>query len=803
MDVNYPGSSEPTVDVEAQLRALLTLGGSDEGSGSIHPPDDYFSAGHEHEQSRQPESQYKPFRPTSTLPLQTRSVSSFAQIQSWDEQFKTILTERLSILFDQYAHTARPAEEVPLQDWLRAAIWWAVEGKAALEAQQHVTKTEGDRHEDQKSIRIEVLEGLLNLAKAWWICHHIVAHDTFTIRMAACRMKGTPDSALFDQYRAVLLYLRGYQRRMATVLCTETDVFATVDVDRRLWIAYPTLGVYNGGMLDNSQRQAWEYPCMAFGDTGDLFCYSSVVVEATLIHPADLTLPASTFEGIFSIMRGSESWQTIGVLASQVQMIHITIQSERAHGLVWKDIEWDVSRHSMVVRLHHSEMFLRIKLSEDSFASIWRLAHDIVAAEADLVAGEDERLLFDDTVKSCHYVNHDTPVGFPAKPVAHCRVRLLKKLSTVTYRTGKRKKVHGGLRIIVATPPQTKTQRRVTHDLPNTCPLAYSLLNGEDGSPGFLLHLDEACSLFIYLEDPEARTLLHSLLLDCVPLRGETDPKTFLISSYAIDMQGHGSETQATKHLDSGESQALIIEEDSEREGRGTHYGKTILSEHLRVIIQNEWGSITDRLNIGPGQLTIALPIYDNKTIHLHRLPQEDLSMTVAHDLVSKEHLAKIGSLLQSIQTKPSIRIVKFKTQADLHNFQEAVTGFRILYDGLATRFLITRRRKLLPLIKQWDTNLARVQLIQQGGRFQIIAFFHQFRHWKSLNFEITALDETEKMEQKGERGVRIRDAKYALPLNESGSGEGELPSSLCLDELEFPTEHSDVAIMFGDVTGE
>jgi hypothetical protein len=252
----------------------------------------------------------------------------------------------------------------------------------------------------------------------------------------------------------------------------------------------------------------------------------------------------------------------------------------------------------MVLRLHHSEMFLRVKLSEDSFVSIWRLAHDIAAAEADLVAGEDESLLFDETVKSCQYVNHGRPVGFPAKPVAHCRVRLLKKLSTVTYGTGKRK-VHSGLRIIVATPPHTKAQRRVTHDLPNTCPLAYSLLDGEDRSPGLLLHLDEACSLLIYLEGPEARTLLHSLLLDCVPLRGETDPRSFLISSYAIDMQSHGSETQATKHLDSGESRAMIIEEDFERESRGTHYGKTILSEHLRVVIQNERGSITDRLNIG------------------------------------------------------------------------------------------------------------------------------------------------------------------------------------------------------------
>ncbi|KAJ0421553.1 hypothetical protein BJY00DRAFT_323091 [Aspergillus carlsbadensis] len=808
--MGHAGNSEPgpIVDVEGQLRALLTLGGGASGdvfeSTRTASPEDYFSARHGYGQSRQQEHRYEPFRPTSTLPPQTRRVSSFAQLQSYDEQFKTILTERLSDLFHDSAHTTRPAEEVPLQDWLRAAIWWAVQGKSALEVQQQQgTETEAEQDEDQQP----ALQGLVNLAKAWWICHHIVTQDTFRIRMAAYRMKGTPDSALFEQYRAVLVYLRGYERRMAAALCAETGLPPGIDLDRRLWISYTTLGLYNGTILDNSRGQAWDLPPMAFGDTGDLFCYSSVVVEATLVDQGDSSLPTSTFQCIFSIMRDRESWQAVGVIASQVQLLHTTIQSERSQGPVWKDIEWDVARHAMLIRLHHSETLLRIRLSEDSFASIWTLAHDIIATETDMVAGEDESLLFDDTVKSCQYINRDKPVGFPAKPVPHCRVRLLKKLTAVTYGTGKRK-VHGGLRIIIATPPHTKTRHRVTHDLPNSCPLAYSLVDGENGSPRILLHLaekdkDETCSLFIYFEDPEARTLLHSLLLDSTPLRGESNAQSFLISSYAIDMQSQGSETQATKNLDSGESQALVIEEEAERESRGTHYGKTILSEHLRVIIQNDWGSITDRLNIGPGQLAIALPIHENTTVHFHRLPQDDLSMAVAHDLVGKDHLAKIRCLLQSIQTKPSIRIVKFKTQADLHRFQEAVTGFSVRFDGLATRFLITRRRKLLPLLKQWDTNLARIQLIQRGGRSQIIAFFHAFRHWKCLNFEVTALDETEKMDQKGECGVRIRDAKYALPPSELAGGSGDhdrgLPTSVCLDELDFPTEHSDVAIMFGD----
>jgi hypothetical protein len=45
--MDSPGNSEPAsiVDVEAQLRTLLTLGGSGEGSKATQQRDDYFAAG--------------------------------------------------------------------------------------------------------------------------------------------------------------------------------------------------------------------------------------------------------------------------------------------------------------------------------------------------------------------------------------------------------------------------------------------------------------------------------------------------------------------------------------------------------------------------------------------------------------------------------------------------------------------------------------------------------------------------------------------------------------------------------------
>ncbi|KAL4924717.1 uncharacterized protein BDV17DRAFT_295212 [Aspergillus undulatus] len=760
----------------------------------------YFTS-HQVKATSSAQSRYTAFQPTSILPIDTQHASdSVAGSQVWDERFKLILRDCLSNLFHSFVDTVKPAEEVALDEWLRAAIWWALRGKLMLE-KQRFSETDKDQTPSKG-----IVQGLMDLAKAWWICHHVLTQDNFKIRIAACRIKGTAHSALFDQYRIVLSYLRPYERRLVAVLCTETDTSATIDVDKGLWVSYPTFTAYDATMLDNNPAQAWDLPSMAFGDTSDLFCYKSVIVEATLVTPGNPSLHKSTFPCVFSIMRGASSWQTVGVIASQIQLINIVIQSDRNQGPVWKDIEWDVFQHLMVVKLRCGSdllLILIVKISEDSFNSIWSLAHHIVLSKAGLVTGENEDLLFDGTVKYCQYINHDKPVGFPAKPMAQCRVRLLKRLTTVTHGMGERK-AHCGLRIVVATPPDTKALHRAFHDLQNSCPVSYSLLNAEDGSPGLLLRLvekDEACSLYIYFDDTEGRTLLHSLILDLVPLQGETAPKTFSICCYAITyyLHGHESETQETKHLEFGESLASVIEQEVEQEAKMAPYGKAVLSEHLRVIIETKWSSITDRINVGPGQLTIALPVHDNTTIHLHRLPQEDLSMTLAHDLVSKDHLAKIKSLLLAIHTKPSIRIIRFKTQEDLHRFQEAVTGFRVRFDGLATRFLITRRRKLLPLMKQWDTNLTRVQLIQQGSKVQIVAFCHQFRHLKCLNFQVKTLDEVEKIEQKGEWGVRVKDAKYAL--HQPGP-DSELPSSVCLDELEFPTEHSDIAILFGNTTG-
>ncbi|KAL4794305.1 hypothetical protein BDV19DRAFT_399473 [Aspergillus venezuelensis] len=685
------------------------------------------------------------------------------------------------------------AEEASLHEWLRAAIWWALRGKAELDSSAS-SGSQNVAEENQLSSK-RFVQGMVNLAKAWWICHDIVAQDDFKIMMIDPRIKNTPQGALIEQYRAVVEYLRPHERRLADFLCSETNSLTLVDVDKSIWVFRPTCTEYKAANLED-RHAASTLPPIAFGDVTDLFCYKSEFAEVTLFSEEDDSLLTS-FQCVLSIVRHSSNWSTTGIIASQTPLVQIEIQSDNTERPAWKDIEWDMDRRSMLVKLRHG-FFLNMKLSEDGFEAIWHLAHHIVASEGSSNAKDNEDLVYDDTIKSIHYIPHDKPVGFPIKPTLNCRVRLFKKTAPVANGTWNRR-AHHGLRIHVATPPEVKEMHQVSHDLPNSSPLLYSLKENDD-TPGLVLHLlheSQGQTLCLYFNAPGLRSRLLSKILGLIPGSGEIGPQTFALSYVISEAEGIDTAEPGRRYFEFGESIASVIEQKWEREPTVAPFGKAVFSESLRVIIETRWGSITDRINIAPKEFAIALTALENTVIQLYRMPQSDFSMSVAKEHAGKD-LTKFTSLLETVRTKPTIRELKFKSQEGLHIFQEAVTGFRVQFDSLAARFIITRRRKLLPLTKKWDTNITRVQVVKQRNKVQIVAFFYQFARWKTLKFLISIVDEFEKVEQKGEYGILIKDAKYAPPQDDT-----KPPGYVCLSELEYPTEHDDITIFFEDAAGQ
>jgi hypothetical protein len=117
----------------------------------------------------------------------------------------------------------------------------------------------------------------------------------------------------------------------------------------------------------------------------------------------------------------------------------------------------------------------------------------------------------------------------------------------------------------------------------------------------------------------------------------------------------------------------------------------------------------------------------------------------------------------------------------------------------MATSFTISRRRMVVPIYKKWEAPLARIQIVRQERVVQLLVFFTDFQHGTCMNFVLKGTDLMESFSRSGKFGIRLVDAKFALPKKD------EDPSSnfVCLDMPEYPIEHDDLAISFDTEAGE
>jgi hypothetical protein len=99
---------------------------------------------------------------------------------------------------------------------------------------------------------------------------------------------------------------------------------------------------------------------------------------------------------------------------------------------------------------------------------------------------------------------------------------------------------------------------------------------------------------------------------------------------------------------------------------------------------------------------------------------------------------------------------------------------------------------------------------VVQDNIVQLLAFFEEFSHADAMNFKLSTMDTFEKSDKGGKFGLKLVDAKFALPVEER-RGEGKMQKEegrltgwagikrkfVCLDEIEYPGEHDDILIQF------
>ena len=695
--------------------------------------------------------------------------------------------------------------KVPFVQWIRTATWWFSKGRTGLESSVRTT----DPHEGSVT---DLKQAHVNLAKAWWIVSELTPHHPEVRRFGKSGMSSLRAiikkfgdrglAELIEVHMTIISNMRALTISMKRNGRLPPHELQIQRLNLQILPSVPAVSqgiakfVVNnvpGPPTDNGRSVAEPFFPILVGDTERHFSFCRLFVEAKLYSP-DGTQQLLHMSCILSVLRERSGWGVKATIASHDGHIDLVIQPSGHGGLTWKDVHWKVPSQMMHIDLAEN-CELRIMLSEKDFRSLWSIYDYTRRVQKDYSPSKTEEIIFERHLDKFHCKD---PQNFPPNVISDCRLRLFERKSIASDGTGQRS-IHNGYRLTIVTPPCIKTLSSVNYQLGKDAPILFSYQSDRDG-PKLVLKPTPNVTLSPTFGDPQDREIFHSAL--CGTLIAKED---FCYGSLPLrDLIVEAISTDCGPMIPIEDTHLETLHWDKLRiTNRGPPpYGHGALAtdraEHLRIIVESDVGSLTDRVNLRAGEMQMNLSVADFNEIKLLRPPQPDMTWSLIDGRLPKEDLDSVFQILQKMMTSTTVRTYRFRSLPDLHGFQSMVTGFKVLFDGHTTSFAISRRRKGLPLHKQWEANLARLQVINQDKVFQLVVFLKDFSHGACMNFVLKATDVFEIFSKSAMFFLRLADAKFAMPKGE----EDQTRDFVCLDMPEYPGEHDDITIGFDDEQG-
>jgi hypothetical protein len=565
-------------------------------AGPISPPS---------REGREPASSAQPPRFSLRNVANQVGDTAFAEFKEYNARYQSHVQHA--------AESVKPLSDVSLGEWIRAAVWWFLRGKTRLEAFARYRSTSPPGLAKQ---------AVVDLGKALWINENVVPghHElsrygamSVDALLAVASTTGDKDLAdLLSIHHTLSNHLRSLSmsiKRNNILSLVISDESSPTQLDTSVWMRYPFYAPDVSAVLSGSATRSMlvesvgKMPSlvhmMPLGDTSRYFSYGSMFVQVCVSSSDDDGQQQYAMPCALTIVRERSDWYVFAAITSQSQLVNILIQSDRKQGPTWEDVDWQVRSHSMRVKLPRG-FELDVMFKEEDFKTLWNIVKYTQKSENSLHPEAGETVVFENTVKLFQYMDPGTPKAFPPEPSERSRIRLFERSVTVTEGTGTRN-AHRGFRLAVLTSPKVKTLSSIRHILGNGSPIVFGLLRGENGAPALLLKVTEdgrARSMLMTFHEVEERTRIHSVLLGMVPREGEIKSPEFAIQSYCIEQPEDAFTGQPpVKYLQFPAGSVSVIDQEHAYVDHG--YGPTILSEHLRAFISTEWGSVTDRINLG------------------------------------------------------------------------------------------------------------------------------------------------------------------------------------------------------------
>ena len=695
--------------------------------------------------------------------------------------------------------------KVPFVQWIRTATWWFSRGRTGLESSVRTT----DPHEASVTA---LKQAHVDLAKAWWVVSELTPNHPEVRRFGKSGMSSLKAiikkfgdrglAELIEVHMTIISNMRALTISMKRngrlpphelqIQRLNLQILPNVPAVSRN-IAKIVVNNVPGPPTGNGQSVAEPFFPILIGDTERHFSFCRLFVEAKLYSP-DGTQQLLHMSCILSVLRERIGWGVKATIASHDGHIDLVIQPSGHGGLTWKDVHWKIPSQMMHIDLAES-CELRIMLSEKDFRSLWSIYDYTRRVQKDYSPGKTEEIIFERHLDKFHC---NDPQNFPSHVISDCRLRLFERESMPSDGTGQRS-IHNGYRLTIVTPPCIKTLSSVNYQLGKDTPILFSYQSDGDG-PKLVLKPTPNVTLSPTFRDAQDREVFHSVLCGTSIAKedscyGSLPLRDFIIE--AISPNCGPTSAEEDTHLEALHWNKLRVT------NRGPPpYGHealaTVHAEHLRIMVESDVGTLTDRVNLRAGEMQMNLSVTDFNEVKLLRPPQPDMTWSLIDGRLPKEDLDSVFQIFQKMMTSTTVRTYRFHSLPDLHGFQSMVTGFKVLFDGHTTSFAISRRRKGLPLHKQWEANLARLQIINQDKVFQLVVFLKDFSHGACMNFVMKATDVFETFSKSTISFLRLADAKFAMPKGE----EDQTRDFVCLDMPEYPGEHDDITIGFDDEQG-
>lgn len=775
-------------------------------------------------QRSQSSSRRSPISATALSPETGAHYSSLPYDNESLEEFSVRVVHYYK-LFKLSAESVEPLSTTPFPKLLRAASWWFLRGRTAIE---QVVKRRAAK-KDLEGIELLKAQGICDLAKCYWLLDEILMERDEIDRKSSDQLYALEKNArsyghheladILERYQALYAGLRKLTASMVRhdVMPPESDEAILVQgLNTAIWIAYPWHEQKMIEMLAGVDAESILSPggldkmfladALPLGDTANTFVYNRTQVGVFLSsdkgQPQGYRLPC-----VLSIQRDRGENGLSALISSQDGRIAICVQTKGTYRPSWKDVKWDVKRDFMDIRLPLG-FGARVVFPPGDLASAYKLTDYTAMIQRNFRPKEDEDLVMETTVRSVKYMPQDPAnLAFPKEEILHCRIRLFEKVVSEQTKTGRHAR-HRGVRIALTTGPSTRTFCGFSHDLPTSRPIRFEHMR-----------LDYGSSLFLYMDDKPAT----------LALTFETNQDRFVFHNAIIGGQRPNESTQAvlnlTRYTVTGASDAdfastrTVLESFTWRQlhvilhnaGADLNPRAVQTAPHMRIISESQNNDrITDRLLVTPGELKIRLSTRaQTPSISILRKPQQDMTISCPESKTSSDTRRGLAQLLGLMAKIPTIRTYQFATLSELHDFQRAITGFKVLFDGTAATLSIARRRSLVPIHKKWEAIDSRIQVMENGAQHQIAIFFENFAHGECMNFRIKPTDSFETFKKNDKFGVKFAEAKFALPetaeTEKKDDEEERIPRQSAFigtDLLDWVSENDDILITFENEAG-